>query len=48
VIDCEDYNKQGFDINKDKVTCMRWFGKHYPKSEAKRIYQLLKLYEEEK
>jgi len=43
-----DYKEQGFDINKDKVTCMRWFGNNYPKSEAKRIYQLLKRYEEEK
>jgi len=41
-----DYNKMGFDINKDKSTCMRWFGKNYPKSEAKRIYNLLKQYEE--
>jgi len=42
----KDYREQGFDINKDKVTCMRWFGKNYPKSAAKRIYQLLKRYEE--
>lgn len=41
-----DYKKHNFDINKDKVTCMRWFGKNYPKSEAKRIYRLLKQYEE--
>ena len=41
-----DYKEQGFNINEDKVTCMRWFGKNYPKSEAKRIYQLLKRYEE--
>jgi len=44
----EDYNKLGVDINKDKATVMRWFGKHYPKSESKRIYNLLKQYEEEK
>jgi len=43
----EDYRRMGFDINKDKVTCMRWFGKNYPKSEAKRIFRLLKQYEEE-
>ena len=43
-----DYKEQGFDINKDKSTCMRWFGKNYPKSEAKRIYRLLKQYEENK
>ena len=43
----EDYRKHNFNINKDKVTCMRYFGKHYPKSEAKRIYRLLKQYEEE-
>ena len=42
----KDYRKHKFDINKDKVTCMRWFGKNYPKSEAKRIYNLLKQYEE--
>ena len=42
----KDYKEQGFDINKDKVTCMRWFGKNYPKSEAKRIFKLLKQYEE--
>jgi len=42
----EDYKKHGFDINKDKVTCMRWFGKNYPKSEAKRIFNLLRQYEE--
>jgi len=41
----KDYNEQGFDINKDKVTCMRWFSKNYPKSEAKRIFTLLKQYE---
>jgi len=42
----KDYKEQGFDINKDKAECMRWFGKNYPKSEAKRIYRLLKQYEE--
>jgi len=42
----EDYNKMKFDINKDKTTCMQWFGKNYPKSEAKRIYNLLKQYED--
>jgi hypothetical protein len=42
----EDYKKMKFDINRDKVTCMRWFGQNYPKSEAKRIYNLLKQYEE--
>jgi len=42
----KDYKKHNFDINKDKVTCMRWFGKNYPKSEAKRIFNLLKQYEE--
>jgi len=42
----EDYKKHDFDINKDKVTCMRWFGEHYPRSEAKRIFRLLKQYEE--
>ena len=41
-----DYKKRGFDINRDKATCMRWFGKNYPKSEAHRIYNLLKQYEE--
>jgi len=41
-----DYKEQGFNINEDKVTCMRWFGKNYPKAAAKRIYQLLKRYEE--
>ena len=43
----EDYRKHGFDINKDKVACMRWFGKNYPKSEAHRIYNLLRQYEDE-
>jgi len=43
-----DYKKLGVDINKDKVTVMRWFGNHYPKSEAKRIYNLLKQYEDKK
>jgi len=43
----EDYKKHGFDINKDKVTCMRWFGQNYPRSEAKRIFRLLKQYEEQ-
>jgi len=42
----EDYKKHGFDINKDKVTVMRFFGKNYPKSQAHRIYNLLKQYEE--
>jgi hypothetical protein len=23
------YEEHGFDINKDKTTCMRWFGQHY-------------------
>jgi len=41
-----DYKKHKFNINKDKATCMRWFGKNYPKSEAHRIYNLLKQYEE--
>jgi len=44
----EDYKRMNFDINKDKATCMRWFGQNYPKSEAKRIYNLLKQYEEKK
>jgi len=43
----EDYKKQGFNINEDKVTCMRWFGQNYPRSEAKRIFRLLKQYEEQ-
>lgn len=37
----DDYKKQGFDINKDKATCMRWFGKHYSKHLSKKIYNLL-------
>jgi len=41
----KDYEKHNFDINKNKVTCMRWFGQHYPRSEAKRIFNLLKQYE---
>lgn len=44
----EDYMKIGANINEDKTTVMRWFGKNYPKSEAKRIYRLLKQYEENK
>jgi len=43
----EDYRKHGFDINKDKVTCMQFFGKNYPKSQAHKIYNLLLQYEEE-
>ena len=43
-----DYKAQNFDINKDKATCMRWFAKHYPKSQAKRIFSLLKQYEVKK
>ena len=39
-----DYNEQCFNINKDKATCMRWFAEHYPKTQAKRIYTLLKQY----
>lgn len=42
------YKKLNVDINDDKVTVMRWFSKHYPKSEAKRIYRLLMQYEESK
>jgi hypothetical protein len=42
----EDYNKLGVNINEDKATVMRWFGKNYPKKEAKRIYNLLKQYED--
>lgn len=41
----DDYRKHGFDINKDKVECMRWFGQNYPKSEAHRIYNLLLRYQ---
>lgn len=44
----KDYKKLGVDINEDKVTVMRWFGQHYPKSESKRIYRLLKQYEVKK
>jgi hypothetical protein len=44
----EDYKKLGVDINTDKSTVMRWFGQHYPKSEAKRIYNLLMQYTEVK
>ena len=43
----KDYKEQGFNINKDKSTCMRWFAKHYPKSQATRIFNLLKRYEDE-
>ena len=43
-----DYKKLGVNINEDKVTVMRWFGTHYPRSEAKRIYRALKQYEEKK
>jgi len=42
----KDYNKLGVNINEDKATVMRWFGENYPKSQAKRIYNLLKQYEE--
>ena len=42
----KDYKAQNFNINKDKVTCMRWFAKNYPKSMATKIYQLLKQYED--
>lgn len=41
----EDYKKLGIDINKDKATVMHWFGQNYPKSEAHRIFNLLKSYE---
>ena len=44
----EDYKKHGFNINEDKVTCMRWFGVHYPKDLSTKIYQLLKSYEDKK
>jgi hypothetical protein len=43
-----EYKKLGVDINTDKKTVMRWFGQHYPKSEAKRIYTLLMQYTEGK
>lgn len=43
-----DYKKLGVNINDDKVTVMRWFGQHYPRGEAKRIYRALKQYEEKK
>jgi len=43
-----DYKKLNININEDKVTVMRWFGTHYPRSEAKRIYRALKQYEEKK
>ena len=42
----DDYRKHNFDINKDKVTCMRWFGQHCPRSQAKKIFNLLKQYED--
>jgi len=42
----EDYKKLGVNINEDKRTVMRWFGKNYPKSQAKIIYNLLKQYED--
>lgn len=41
----EDYRKHAFDINKNKVECMRWFGANYPKSQASHIFNLLKKYE---
>ena len=44
----KDYEKLNMDINDNKVTVMRWFSKHYPKSEAKRIHRLLMQYEESK
>jgi len=44
----DDYRKLGVDINLDKVTVMRHFGKIYPKSEAHRIFNLLKQYEDGK
>ena len=43
-----DYKRLGFDFNKNKVEVMRWFGENYPKSEAHRIYNLLRKYEEGK
>lgn len=44
----EDYNKLGVDINKDKVTVMRWFGSNYPKSQSKVMFRLLMQYAEKK
>jgi len=38
----EDYVNNNFDINADKTTCMRFFGKNYDKSLAGKIYGLLK------
>jgi len=42
----EEYKRMGVNINEDKITVMRWFGKNYPKSESSRIYRLLKQYED--
>jgi len=42
-----DYKEQNLDINKDKRTCMRWFAEHYPKSQSRRIFRLIKQYEKE-
>jgi len=36
-----EYTSKGFDINKDKGTCMRYFGQKYPKNQAAKIYTLL-------
>lgn len=44
----DDYRKLGVNINDDKVTVMRHFGANYPKSMAKKIFNLLKQYEEGK
>jgi len=43
----KDYREQKFNINLNKRECMRWFGQNYPKSEAHRIFNLLKNYEED-
>jgi len=37
----QDYLDNGFDIVKDKGTCMRWFGQNYDRKHASKIYGYL-------